>query len=270
MTSKSSSPFIPHKSEKQAFSKTPQDSTSITANIMLILEAIVSRANYYLEYYIPQKKREEKLHELYKFAVAKPYFAAYVATFLFFAFIPILGFTIFVVSLAIILAATAAFWLGVALTVVAGFLMVSLTLATLTYAYLVALFTAGQWARTTFLKPKQSSSEKNGEVVKPESEPEPEAKVKPEIKEEPAPAAVPENEQPEIKPVETSEEEEDDEDEDDEEEDDEDEENAYQDTETPRSREGESFEEVKRDEFHDAQREADSEKMRRDIEKSLR
>jgi hypothetical protein len=75
MTSKSSAPLIPPNSEKRAFSKTPQDSTSTTASTMLILEAVVSRANYYLEYYIPQKKREEKLHELYKFAVAKPYFA---------------------------------------------------------------------------------------------------------------------------------------------------------------------------------------------------
>ncbi|KAI5791482.1 hypothetical protein FPQ18DRAFT_336266 [Pyronema domesticum] len=236
---------------------------------MLIIEAVVSRAKYYLEYYIPQKKREEKLHELYKFALAKPYFASYAATFLFFAFIPILGFTIFVISLAVILAATAAFWLGVALTVVAGFLMVSATLATFTYAYLVALFTAGQWARATFLQSKQGS-ENSGEVGKPEPEPE----VKPEIKEEPV-SAVPENEQPEVQPVETSEEEEeeeeDEEDEGEEEDEDEEEENAYQDPETPRSREGEGFEEVKRDELHDAGRElTESEKMRRDIEKSLR
>lgn len=102
----------------------------------------------YVDAIITPQKREQLTKQATAFAKARPYAASYAAVFTFFAFAPVMGFAIFLVSLAIVLAATALFWVGLGLIVTTGLLSVAALFATGAYLYLVSLFFAYRWART--------------------------------------------------------------------------------------------------------------------------
>lgn len=89
--------------------------------------------------------------QLTVFAQEKPYLASYAATVLFFATVPLLGLLLFVVVLVVVLLAALLFWVGFALVVTAGVLIVAATMATGAYVYFLSLFMAGRWAKNTFM-----------------------------------------------------------------------------------------------------------------------
>ncbi|KAF8537178.1 hypothetical protein BDD12DRAFT_911681 [Trichophaea hybrida] len=126
--------------------------------------ALSTRLTPYLDTMISPQTRERVIQQLLHLAVSRPYLSSYLAVFLFFAFLPLLGLTVSVIFLAVILGATAAFWVGVALVITAGFLTVAAMLATCVYVYLLGVFIVGRWCRNMFLPEAAEAAEGRVEV----------------------------------------------------------------------------------------------------------